>query len=103
VSFWRSNHSVAFGRLHASCNEAKETKVEHLEPAPWRPSIPAATPNWRTNLLWALTGAILGNLLAAPMDAGKDALLAQLDQNRTRLGQVSAPRSAPGGKCPDGN
>jgi hypothetical protein len=53
-----------------------ETKVENLESA--EAYIPAAAPNWRTNLLWALIGAILGNLLAAPMDACRDALLAWL-------------------------
>ena len=66
-----------------------ETDVENIKPA--EAYIPVAAPNWRSNLIWALTGAILGNLLTAPMDAGKEALLARLYQDRAGNPAATCP------------
>ncbi len=55
--------------------------------------------NWRSNLLWALVGAVLGNLLAGPMDTGKGALHAWLEQGRAIDAEAVASRAGAGG-CP---
>lgn len=67
---------------------------------PGEGGVARSVPGWRSNLLWALIGAILGNLLAAPMDTGKDALCAWLNYSQARHGQAPALRGEPAGRCP---
>jgi hypothetical protein len=66
------------------------TKVENLEPA--QAHIPASTPGWRSNLLWAIVGACLGNASSAPMEHAKEAALEWLYQGRAHYEQASALR-----------
>jgi hypothetical protein len=56
--------------------------------------------NWRSNLLWAILGAALGNLLAGPMESGKDALYTWwLHQGYALHADASASRAGAEG-CP---
>ena len=55
--------------------------------------------DWWINLRWAIVGALLGNLLTAPMEAGKDALYTWLHQGHALHADASASRGDPDG-CP---
>jgi hypothetical protein len=98
VWFRPLDRSLVGGDLLASCNETMEMKVEDLEPV--ETCVPVVTPGWRTNLLWALIGAILANLLAYPMNAGKDYLYTQLYQDHAQHGHAPALSGNPVRVCP---
>ncbi len=51
------------------------------------------------NLYWAFIGAVLGDLLAGPMEAGKGALFPWLEQERAPHGEASASHGD-AGICP---
>ncbi len=61
----------------------------------------SATPtcNWRSNLYWAIIGALLGNLLAGPMEAGKNAAYERLFQSPA-LREAAPASQSNAGICP---
>jgi hypothetical protein len=83
---------VAGGRLLASTNEAMETKVENPRPA---------TPVRWASLRQLLIGAIIANLLAYPMNAAKDWLIARLCQSYVQQQQPPAPPAPRAASIPE--
>ncbi len=57
-------------------------------------------PSWRSNLYWAIIGAAVGNLLAGPMEAGKNAAYDRLFQSRA-LHEAATASQGDAGVCPN--